>query len=116
MKIRICDYIAKYIYEVLGVDTVFMLTGGGAIFLNDGIAKYGKFQVVSNHHEQAGAMGAVAYSKYTRGISIVIPTTGCGGTNTMTGLLDAWQDGCPVLFISGQVNEQNTRLRQSGVQ
>ena len=49
-------------------------------------------------------MAGVAYSKYTGQPSLVCPTTGCGGTNAITGLLDAWQDSVPVIFVSGNVN------------
>lgn len=122
MKMRVTDYIANYIYEVLQVPEVFMLTGGGAMFLNDGVAKHEKLKVICNHHEQACAMGAVAYSKYTNKIGVAYVTTGCGGTNAITGVLDAWQDSTQTLFISGQVKKKETcsntdlPLRQFGVQ
>ncbi len=37
-KVRVSDYIAKFL-EDRGIKYVFMVTGGGAMFLNDGIAK-----------------------------------------------------------------------------
>jgi acetolactate synthase-1/2/3 large subunit len=122
VKIRVVDYLANFIYEKLQIDKVFMLTGGGAMFLNDGIAKHKKLEAVLNHHEQACAMGAVAYSKYSNKIGVACVTTGCGGTNTITGVLDAWQDSTQTLFISGQVKKKETcynsslNLRQFGVQ
>ena len=61
---------------------------------------------IFNHHEQACAMAAVGYSKVNNEIAVVMPTTGCGGTNTITGLLDAWQDSIKVVFISGNVNKK----------
>ena len=120
-KIRVTDYIANRIYE-LGVKHVFTLTGGGAMFLNDGIACHPHLKAVCNHHEQACSQGAVAYSKLKNDFSVVMPTTGCGGTNAITGLLDAWQDNLPCIFISGQINKMQTcynsktNLRQFGVQ
>jgi acetolactate synthase-1/2/3 large subunit len=122
MKIRVTDYIAEFIYSELNVPEVFMLTGGGAMFLNDGVAKHEKLDVICNHHEQACAMGAVAYSKYTNKIGVAYVTTGCGGTNAVTGVLDAWQDSTQCMFISGQVKSKETcyntnlPLRQYGVQ
>ena len=119
--LRVADYISNRIYE-LGVRHVFMITGGGAMFLNDGIASHPGLEAVCNHHEQACAMGAVAYAKYKNDLGVVMTTTGCGSTNVMTGLLDAWQDNVPCLFISGQVNKSQTSrgiglpLRQVGVQ
>jgi len=120
-KIRVVDYIANRISE-LGVEHIFTLTGGGAMFLNDCVAKHDKLKAVCSHHEQASAMAAVAYAKYTNNFSVTMPTTGCGSTNCITGLLDAWQDNVPCIFISGQVNKMQTcynskaKIRQFGVQ
>lgn len=119
--IRVADYITKFI-EDLGIRDIFMLTGGGAMFLNDAAAQNKNIRGVFNHHEQACSMGAFAYSKYTQNWGACYVTTGCGGTNTITGLMDAWQDSVPVMFISGQVKRQdrmshfNLPLRQYGVQ
>lgn len=119
--VKVADYIAKFL-EKKGIRHVFMVTGGGAMFLNDGLAKSKSIKGIFNHHEQACAMAAVGYSKFNNEISVVMPTTGCGGTNTITGLLDAWQDSNKVVFISGNVNKKETThglnipLRKFGVQ
>ena len=89
--------------------------------LNDAFGNTPGLKNIYNHHEQASAMGALAYSK-SKGIGVCITTTGCGATNALTGLLDAWQDSQPVLFISGQVKKKETThysglaLRTFGVQ
>jgi acetolactate synthase-1/2/3 large subunit len=120
-KIRVADYIAKFL-EQRSVKHVFTVTGGGAMFLNDGLAKNSNIKGVFSHHEQACAMAAVGYSKVNNQIAVVMPTTGCGGTNTVTGVLDAWQDSVKVVFISGNVNKKETQyctdipLRKYGVQ
>jgi len=120
--IRVADYIADFLYGTLGIEHVFLVTGGGAMFLNDGIAKHEKLIGVFNHHEQASAMAAVAYAKYKNSYAVAMTTSGCGATNAVTGLLDAWQDNVPVLFLSGQVKRKETMhnstisLRQLGVQ
>lgn len=119
--VKVADYIAQFL-ETRGIRHVFMVTGGGAMFLNDGMAKSKTIKGVFNHHEQACAMAAVGYSKFNNEIAVVMPTTGCGGTNTITGLLDAWQDSNKVVFISGNVNRKETThglnlpLRKFGVQ
>jgi len=121
MKTRVVDYIAEKIVEI-GVRDVFTLTGGGAMFLNDCVAKHPELEAICNHHEQACAMGAVGYAKYTNGFGVAMVTTGCGSTNAITGLLEAWQDNVKCLFFSGQVNKSQTTygsflpLRQLGVQ
>lgn len=118
---RVSDVIADYIYK-LGVDSVFTVTGGGAMFLNDAIAVHSDLNVVCNHHEQACAMAAVGYGKLRNNYACAVVTTGCGSTNAVTGLLDAWQDNVPCIFVSGQVKRKETShnstvsLRQFGVQ
>lgn len=118
---RVTDYIAEYLYQQ-GVKDVFMVTGGGMMFLSDGIASHPHIKPVCNHHEQASGMAAVAYSKYTGNLGVAYVSTGCGATNTITGLLNAWQDSVPTLFISGQVKKKETvrnsglKLRQIGTQ
>ena len=120
-KIRVSDYITKFL-EKREINFVFLVTGGGAMFLNDGIAKSKKIKGIFNNHEQACAMAAVGYSKLNNEIAVVMPTTGCGATNTITGLLDAWQDSNKVIFISGNVKSKETTflskvpLRKFGVQ
>ena len=120
-KVRVGDYIAEFLSKK-GVKHVFTVTGGGAMFLNDGIAKQQDITPVFCHHEQACAMAAVAYSKTHNQPGVVMPTTGCGGTNVITGLLDAWQDSNKLIVISGQVNKKETThftpigLRKYGVQ
>ena len=100
---RVVDYVIDEVYKA-GAKHAFTITGGGAMFINDAVAAHPLIVPVCNHHEQASAMGGVAYSKYTGKPSLVCPTTGCGGTNAITGLLDAWQDSVPVIFVSGNVN------------
>jgi acetolactate synthase-1/2/3 large subunit len=119
--VRVADYIAQFL-KSKNINHVFMVTGGGAMFLNDGIAKSTNIKGIFSHHEQACAMAAVGYSKVNNQIAVVMPTTGCGSTNTITGLLDAWQDSNKVIFISGNVNKKETTycsdipLRKFGVQ
>ena len=120
-KVRVADIVIAHL-ETLGIDTIFTVTGGGAMFLNDACAGSKKIKSVCNHHEQACAMAAVGYSKIKSSYAATVLTTGCGATNALTGLLDAWQDNNPVIFISGQVKKGETTynakvpLRQFGVQ
>lgn len=117
---RVCDLIADYIYKN-GIEDVFMVSGGGLMFLTDGLVCNSKLNKVCCHHEQAVAMAAVSYAKY-KGIGCAYVTTGCGGTNTVTGVLNAWQDNTPCVFISGQCKRKETLeyvglpIRQIGVQ
>ena len=76
------------------------------MFLNDAFGNTVELDCIYTHHEQAAAMAALGYSK-AHGVGVCVTTTGCGATNAITGLLDAWQDSQPILFISGQVKKGN---------
>lgn len=104
---RVCDFIASYLYDY-GIRNVYGLMGGGASGLNDGFIKHGKIEYVCFHHEQGAGYAGYAEAKSTNRLSVVNPTTGCGGTNCMTPLLNSWQDGAPVLFLSGNVRLSHT--------
>src|ERR1041385_7997832 len=62
--IRVSDYIVRRLEE-WGVEHVFLLTGGGAMFLNDSFARAERIQPICNHHEQACAMAAEGYARIT---------------------------------------------------
>jgi acetolactate synthase-1/2/3 large subunit len=119
--IKVSDYIARRIAE-LGVKHVFLVTGGGAMHLNDSVGRCRALEYVCNHHEQASAMAAEAYARVTGNIGVVMVTSGPGGTNALTGVLGCWLDSIPALFISGQVRYSTTAastslpLRQLGDQ
>ena len=118
---NVSDYIANFIVEK-GMRHVFLVSGGGMMFLLDSVGRHPKLEPICNHHEQASAMAAVAYSKENEMCGVCYVTSGCGGTNALTGLLQAYQDSTPCLFISGQVKRKETTelsglpLRQFGVQ
>ena len=102
MKIKVSDYITGVI-EKHCIDTVFSITGGFAMHLNDSFGN-GKFNVYYQHHEQACGYAAVGYSKAINKPSVVCTTSGCAATNAISPCLVAFHDSVPVLFISGQVN------------
>jgi acetolactate synthase-1/2/3 large subunit len=110
---RVADYIMHRLEEA-GVGHVFLVTGRGALFLTDALAKNEKLQSVCNHHEQASAFAAVAYAEQTGGLGACLVSTGCASTNTLTGVLSAWQDAVPCIFISGQ-NTLRETSRHTGI-
>lgn len=100
--------VSEFIFEYLnrrGIDIGFTVTGGGAMFLNEAHRK-SQIKSIHCHHEQACAMAAVGYTKTNNIPSLVVTTTGCGVTNAVTGLLDAYQDSVPIFFVSGNVNRE----------
>lgn len=119
--IRVADYIIKKIAEE-NVGHIFYVPGGQCVYLMDALRRSKDVEAIGVHHEQSAAMAALSYSLMNEKMGACIVTTGCAGTNTMTGLLHAWQDSIPCIFVSGQQNYEHTivasglPLRQVGVQ
>ncbi len=111
--IKLSHYMMDFVARQ-GVKHVFMLSGGGAMHLNDSLGREKRLKYVCNLHEQACAISAEAYSRVTNHLGAALVTTGPGGTNTITGVAGAWLDSTPVLFMSGQVKRADLK-RESGV-
>lgn len=115
---RVADYVFKYLKE-FGVGHVFMLSGGGIMYLVDALGR-SEIKYVCCHHEQAAAIAAQAYGMYDDHLGVCLITTGPGGTNALTGTGAAYMDSTPMLFISGQVKRSDFAslrgVRQFGAQ
>jgi acetolactate synthase-1/2/3 large subunit len=107
MKIKVSDYIVDFFYKN-SIDTLFTITGGFAMHLNDSFGKHGKYNIYYQHHEQACGYAATGYSKTNSKPVIVCTTAGCAATNTISPCLVAHQDSLPILFISGQVKSSES--------
>ena len=103
--IRVADYVADKLAD-LGVRHVFMVTGGGAMFLNFAIASNPRIRTIFNLHEQACAMAAEGYARVTGTPGVLNVTSGPGGVNALNGVLGAWTDSIPMLILSGQVKRE----------
>ncbi len=117
---RGADLLVKKLVDK-GVKHVFMIVGGGAMYLNDAVIINKKIAYICNHHEQAATMAAECYSRITGNIGVVIPTSAGGMTNTLTGLIGAWWDSIPLMIISGNAKTgyltyDRPNLRQLWVQ
>lgn len=107
--IRVADYVMNFLSEK-GIENVFVITGRGILFLTDALAKNEKLKSLSMHNEQAISYAAYAYSKARKNYGAALVSTGCASTNCVTGVLNAWQDHVPVVFISGNnPTSENTR-------
>ncbi|MBR2010643.1 MAG: thiamine pyrophosphate-binding protein [Clostridia bacterium] len=119
---RVADYIATFLCEN-GIKDCFMVTGGGAMHLNDALGHKAELHCVFNHHESACAIAAEAYTRLSGRLAAVCVTSGPGGTNAITGVLGGFTDSIPMLILSGQVKRETTAkscptlpLRQLGDQ
>ncbi len=99
--IRVADYIAGRLYEEK-IRHIFMITGRGILYLSDAVAKHDDLMAVAVHHEQTAAYAANGYAQYNNHLGACFVSTGCGSTNAITGVLNAWQDHIPVVYVSGQ--------------
>ena len=117
--------LSDYVFDQLkkwGARHVFLITGGGAMHLNDSVGTSG-LGYICTHHEQAAAMAAEGYARITRAPAVLNVTTGPGGINALNGVFGAWTDSIPMLIISGQTKRETcmttyglTDLRQLGDQ
>jgi acetolactate synthase I/II/III large subunit len=99
--LRLADYVIEEIAKT-GCKYIFLITGRGALFLNDAVARSDKLSGIPMHHEQAVGYASAAYAQNRESIGACLISTGCASTNTVTSVLSAWQDGIPCIFISGQ--------------
>ena len=102
---RLADYVAQKIAD-FGIRHVFLVTGGGAMHLNDAIGRCRDLRYICCHHEQACAMAADSYARFSNRIAAVNVTSGPGGINALNGVFGAWTDSIPMLIISGQVKRE----------
>ncbi len=101
--------LSNYIFSKLvseGIDTVFLVTGGGAMHLNDSIGRTLGLKFICNHNEQASTIAAEGYARVKNKPAIVNVTTGPGSINSLNGVHGAFTDSIPMIVISGQVKRE----------
>lgn len=119
--VRLSDYVAAQLAQH-GVRHVFMLTGGGAMHLNDALGRAEGLRYICCHHEQALAMAAESYTRLSGRLAALNVTTGPGGINALNGVHGAYTDSIAMFVVSGQVKRETiagnapVRLRQLGDQ
>ena len=102
----VSEQIAEYL-ALKGCTHAFGIVGGANLALFEAISR--RLQMISVGHEQAAAMAANYHYRAGGKIAPVVPTNGGGTTNTITGVVEAYMDGIPMLIISG--NEQQRFIR-----
>ena len=116
---KISDYIMDFIAS-LGVKEVFCVTGGGAMHMNNSLGQHEKLKGVFMLHEQGASIAAESYARIHEGYGVCLVTSGPGGTNAITGLVGAYIDSIPVIYISGQAKRADLvgsqGIRQFGIQ
>ena len=113
MKKRVADIIFETLIKH-GIADCFTVVGGGAMHLDNALAINPNMHCHFNHHEQACAMAAEAYARYSGNMAAICVTSGPGATNTLTGVMGAWVDSVPMIVISGNVRYE-TSIEKSGL-
>ena len=120
LEIKVADFLIECL-SCLGVRHIFLLPGGGAMHLNDAVAKSKNIVAVPLHHEQSAGIAAEAYGRVAEcGFGVAMVTSGPGASNVITPVVGAWIESIPMLVLSGQVKRSDLigdrSLRQTGVQ
>jgi len=117
--VKLSDYLASFLVKN-GIKHVFQIIGGASVHMVHSIAATKGIDYVCVQHEQAGAMAAESYSRITKNLGCAMATSGPGMTNLITGIGCAYFDSTPTIYITGQVNtnesRQGRKVRQIGFQ
>lgn len=98
-----------------GLEQVFLVTGGGAMHLNDAFGRRrGDLNICCNHHEQACSIAAEGYARLANKPAVVNVTTGPGGINALNGVYGAYVDSIPMIVVSGQIKRDTMLCNVAG--
>ncbi len=86
-----------------GVEVVFGYPGGATLPIYDALISSSIHHVLVRH-EQGAAHMADGYARATGKVGVALATSGPGATNLVTGIVNAFMDSSPVVFITGQVS------------
>lgn len=98
------DLVVAYL-EQIGVEYVFGVPGGAIEPLYNALARSerrGGPRHVLARHESGAAFMADGYARETGKIGVCCATSGPGATNMLTGVACAYDNGVPLLAITGQ--------------
>ncbi len=112
---RLADFVIECLSEN-NIKKFFVITGRGSLFLTDALKRSKKIKTHFTHHEQSAAFAASSTAQLNGEVSCCLVSTGCASTNTITGVLSAWQDNIPCIFISGQNTlSETTRFTKKNI-
>src|SRR5919198_2776985 len=98
---KTADIIAEALTD-WGIDVVFGIPGDGINgFIEALRCRQDKIKFILVRHEEAAALMACGYAKYTGKLGVCVATSGPGAIHLLNGLYDAKMDNTPVLAITG---------------
>ena len=86
------------------VEVIFAYPGGASMEIHQSLTK-SKIRTILPRHEQGGSFAAEGYARATGRAGVCMGTSGPGATNLVTAIADAYMDSCPLIAITGQVNQ-----------
>lgn len=90
-------------FKNLGVEKIFGYPGGVVLKIYDELYLQNDIKHILVRHEQAATHSAEGYARVTGKPGVVLVTSGPGATNTVTGIVNAYLDGFPLIVLTGQV-------------
>ncbi len=87
----------------LGVDTIFGYPGGIVLDLYNELYNQSDIRHILVRHEQSAVHAAEGYARVMGKCGVVLVTSGPGATNTVSGIVNAYLDGYPLVVLTGQV-------------
>ena len=87
-----------------GVEVIFAYPGGASMEIHQSLTK-SRIRTILPRHEQGGSFAAEGYARSTGKAGVCMATSGPGATNLVTAIADAYMDSCPLIAITGQVNQ-----------
>jgi len=101
---QVADLIVSYLAQ-MGIEYVFGVPGGAIEPLYNALARSsrrGGPRPMVARHEAGAAFMADGYTRETGKIGVCCATSGPGATNLITGVACAYENGIPMLVITGQ--------------
>ncbi|MBW7887376.1 MAG: biosynthetic-type acetolactate synthase large subunit [Bacteroidetes bacterium] len=86
-----------------GVEVIFGYPGGVVIGIYDVLLDVTDIKHVLTRHEQGAVHAAEGYARASGRPGVTLVTSGPGGTNTVTGIANAYLDSIPLVVFTGQV-------------
>src|SRR5262245_60429268 len=87
-----------------GVEVIFAYPGGASMEIHQSLTN-SRIRTILPRHEQGGSFAAEGYARATGKAGVCMGTSGPGATNLVTAIADAYLDSCPLVAITGQVNQ-----------
>jgi acetolactate synthase-1/2/3 large subunit len=113
------DYVIDFLARK-NIREVFLVSGGGIMYLLDSVGRSSEVRYYCSYHEQAAVVEAEGYARIRNGVGACFVTTGPGAANAVSALPAAWVDSIPLIVISGQVKRElipdYDKIRQLGPQ